>query len=167
VLLLKGRKEPNGRNFAFHCARGSAHRYLKRGGEPQREREPWLLIASPTLKLTAHQLVALYARRVQIERSFRDLKLHRYGQAFEDSLTRKGPRIEVLLLLSALAAFATWLVGVACEASGIDQRLTPFRSKRRLHSVMRLGREALLRRWLVPQRRQPTSATLDQLGVPA
>ena len=28
-----------------------------------------------------------------------------------NSLTRKGPRIEVLPLLSALAAFATWLVG--------------------------------------------------------
>jgi len=41
------------------------------------------------------------------------------------------------LLLSALAAFGTWLVGMACEASGIDQWLTPFRSKRRLYSVMR------------------------------
>ena len=140
----------------------------------QREREPWLLMASPSLTLSARQLVTLYARRMQIELSFRDLKSHRYGQAFEDSLTRKGPRIEVLLLLSALAAFATWLVGMACEARGIDQWLTPFRSKRRLYSVMRLGREALVRRWLqiplsrlIEQLRQPTPALLDQLGVPA
>lgn len=40
----------------------------------------------------AQQVVTLYARRMQIESSFRDLKLHRYGQGFEDSLTRKGPR---------------------------------------------------------------------------
>ena len=140
----------------------------------QREREPWLLMASPSLTLSARQLVTLYARRMQIELSFRDLKSHRYGQAFEDSLTRKGPRIEVLLLLSALAAFAAWLVGMACEARGIDQWLTPFRSKRRLYSVMRLGREALVRRWvqiplshLIEQLRQPTPALLDQLSVPA
>ena len=132
---------------------------------------PWLLMASPELKLSARQLVALYARRMQIESSFRDLKSHRYGQAFEDSLTRKGPRIEVLLLLSALAAFATWLVGMACEASGIDQWLAPFRSKRRLYSVMRLGREALVRRWLripwdrlMEQLRHPAPTRLHQLG---
>jgi len=32
----------------------------------------------------------------------------------------------VLLLLSVLSAFATWLVGIACDATGIDQWLTPF-----------------------------------------
>ena len=131
-------------------------------------------MASPSLQLSARQLVTLYARRMQIELSFRDLKSHRYGQAFEDSLTRQGARIEVLLLLSTLAAFATWLVGLACEASGIDQWLAPFRSKRRLYSVMRLGREALVRRWLqipfsrlIEQLRQPTPALLDQFAVPA
>lgn len=135
---------------------------------------PFFVIASPCLKLTARQLVALYTRRMQIELSFRDLKSHRYGQAFEDSLTRKGPRIEVLLLLSALAAFATWLVGMACEACGIDQWLMPFRSKRRLYSVMRLGREALVRRWLqiplshlVELIRKPCPQLIDQLAVAA
>ena len=58
---------------------------------------------------------------MQIKLPFRDLKSHRYGQAFEDSLTRKDKRIEVLLLLNALAAFATSLVGMACEAATIDQ----------------------------------------------
>jgi hypothetical protein len=57
---------------------------------------------------------------MQIELSFRDLKSHRYGQAFEDSLTRKGPRIEVVAAERA-GRVATWLVGMACEASGIDQ----------------------------------------------
>lgn len=120
------------------------------------------------------QVVTLYARRMQIELSFRDLKSHRYGQAFEDSLTRKGARIEVLLLLSTLAAFATWLVGMARDAAGIDQWLAPFRSKRRLYSIMRLGREALVRRWLpisaarlLDYLRQPAASLLDQLRIPA
>ena len=103
-------------------------------------------MASPELKLSMRQVVTLYTRRMQIELSFRDLKSHRYGQGFEDSLTRKGARVEVLLLLSTLAAFAAWLVGMACEASGIDAWLTPYRNKRRLYSVMRLGCQALVRR---------------------
>lgn len=140
----------------------------------KREREPWILMASPELKLTPRQVVTIYTHRMQIELSFRDLKSHRYGQGFEDSLTRKGERIEVLLLLSTLAAFATWLVGMACEASGLDTWLTPYRTKRRLYSVMRLGREALVRRWsstrlgeLIDQLRHPSLPLLDQLGVPA
>ena len=119
---------------------GVPARNLNRRKNAQREREPWLLMASPSLTLSAPQLVTLYARRKQIELSFLDLNSHQYGQAFEDSLTRKDPCIEVLLLLSALAVFATWLVGMACEASGIDQWLNLLRSKRRLCSVMRLGR---------------------------
>ncbi len=165
-------KPPQGRKH--HNQQGVPARNSYSRQHARREREPWLLMASPNLKLSARQLIALYARRMQIELSFRDLKSHRYGQAFEDSLTRKGPRIEVLLLLSTLAAFATWLVGMACEASGIDQWLTPFRSKRRLYSVMRLGREALVRRWsnarsseLVDLLQRPSKELLDQLGVPA
>jgi hypothetical protein len=140
-----------------------------------REREPWLLVASPALQnLSAQQLVTLYKRRMQIEESFRDLKSHRYGQGFEDSLTRKGARIEVLLLINAMAAFASWIVGTTCEITGLDRWLSPRRSKRRLYSALRLGREALVRRWpfgsilqLIGRLRHPTPELLDQLGVPA
>lgn len=161
----KGRKDRN--------RRGAPARNSNSRKSARREREPWILIASPALPLSMRQVVTLYARRMQIELSFRDLKSHRYGQGFEDSLTRKGARIEVLLLLSTLAAFATWLVGVACEASGIDTWLTPYRSRRRLYSVMRLGREALVRRWLpisashlLDHLRRPPASLLDQVGVP-
>lgn len=164
--LPKGRKHRNRHGVP---ARNSNSRKNAR-----REAEPWLLVASPALTLTARQIVTLYTRRMQIELSFRDLKSHRYGQGFEDSLTRHAKRIEVLLLLSAMAAFASWLVGMACESAGIDRWLMPHRSKRRLYSVMRLGREALVRRWsptrlseLIDQLRYPTRELLDQLGVPA
>jgi hypothetical protein len=163
----KGRKQRN--------RQGLPSRTKKCKENAAREREPWLLVASPALKhLNARQVVALYARRMQIELSFRDLKSHRYGHGFEDSLTRKGKRIEVLLLLHTMAAFASWLVGMACETAGIDQWLTPCRAKRRLYSIMRLGREALVRRWsnarlveLMNQIRKPSPALLDQMGVPA
>ena len=162
----KGRKERN--------LQGRPARRKKSLQCAARECEPWLLVASPALQdISAQQLVTLYKRRMQIEESFRDLKSHRYGQGFEDSLTRKGARIEVLLLINALAAFASWIVGTTCEATGLDRWLSPRRSKRRLYSILRLGREALVRRWpigsilqLIGRLRKPSAELLDQLGVP-
>jgi len=86
----------------------------------------------------------------------------------------KGKRIEILLLIHAMAAFATWLVGLACEAAGSAHWLAARRSARRLYSIMRLGREALVRRWpcgslaqILDRLRNPDAALLDQLGIPA
>lgn len=140
-----------------------------------REREPWLIVASPELMhLSARHLVTLYRRRMQIEASFRDLKSHRYGQGFEDSLTRKGPRLEILLLVNALATFASWLAGLACEATGIDQWLYPAKRKRKLYSTLRVGREALARHWPMEPVRQWLQRlrslpphTLNQMSAPA
>lgn len=75
----------------------------------QRESDPWLLAVSPTLELTAAQVVAIYARRMQIEQSFRDLKSHRYGVGLEDSLTRQADRLATLLLIHALVCFVAWI----------------------------------------------------------
>lgn len=167
------RKPPKGRkhrNLDGQIARSRSSRQAA-----AREREPWLLVASPELAhLTARQLVSLYARRMQIEMSFRDLKSHRYGQGFEDSLTRSGRRIEILLLVNALAAFASWLAGMACEATGIAHWLMPAKSKRRLYSILRVGREALVRRWPMERTsqwldrlRSMPPAVLDQMQAPA
>lgn len=164
-------KLPKGRK---HCNRyGQPARNKHSRQNAAREREPWVLVASPELSdPSARELVAMYARRMQIELSFRDLKSHRYGYGFEDSLTRKGPRIEVLLLINAMAAFASWLIGMACEAAGIDRWLSPRRSHRRSYSVLRLGREALSRRWLcipigelIDRLRHPSAQLLDQIGA--
>ncbi|MFT3755178.1 MAG: IS4 family transposase [Pseudoxanthomonas sp.] len=125
-----------------------------------REREPWLLVISPSLSnASARQLVNLYTRRMQIESSFRDLKSHRYGQGFEDNLTRTGARLQILLLVGTLASFASWLAGLGCEATGIAQWLMPVRSKRKLYSTLRVGREALVRSWPM----EPVSRWLDRL----
>lgn len=126
---------------------GKAARSSQSRKNADREREPWLLVASPDLDLDPRQLVALDARRMAIEASFRDLKSHRFGQCFEDSLTRKGPRIAILLLISAMAMFATWLTGRAALREGLEDHLSPFSSSRRLYSILRLGREGLARRW--------------------
>ena len=140
-------------------ARGRKHR-TRRGDvaaskhsrtNAAREREPWLLAASHSLStLKASQLTAIYAKRMQIELGFRDMKSHRYGCAFEDSLTRKGRRLEILLLIHALAGFAAWLAGVAAAATGEMTRLVPngTAKHRSRYSLLRLGWEALRRNWL-------------------
>jgi len=140
----RGRKHYS-RRHRTEVARNSHSRKAAAG-----VREPWLIIASPDLvDASAHQLVGLYARRMQIEGSFRDLKSHRYGAAFEDSLTRQGPRLSILLMLNTLACFACWLAGLASERNGQASWLAPRKTKRKLYSTLRLGREALLRRWPV------------------
>ena len=79
-------KPPKGRKHRHQ--QGAPARNSNSRKNAQRESEPWLLVASPSLTLSARQLITLYGRRMQIELSFRDLKSHRYGQGFEDSLTR-------------------------------------------------------------------------------
>lgn len=166
------RKPPRGRKHRTrfgHVARSKISLQCA-----SQEREPWLIVASPALAdLSARQLVTLYGRRMQIELSFRDLKSHRYGQGFEDSLTRSGKRIEILLLVNALAAFASWLAGLACEALDIAHWLSPRRSTRKLYSVVRLGREALVRSWSIEsisrwldRLKSLPSTTLAQMQVP-
>jgi hypothetical protein len=141
----------------LHRKPAQGRKHLSLQGKPMRgkrsrksaagQREPWLLVASPDLELHPRQIVALYARRMQIELSFRDLKSHRYGNAFEDSLTRSGKRIGILLLVHALANFASWLAGIACRATGSDDWLAPSVRRRRCYSIIRIGREALVRAW--------------------
>ncbi len=124
----------------------------------RREREPWLLAASLSLDaFSGAEIVALYARRMQIEQSFRDLKSHRFGCAFEDTLTRTPQRLEILLLIHALAALAAWLAGLAAIAEGVAHSFMP--SPKARYSVLWIG-WAVLRhdgiRWCGP----PTSAIM-------
>jgi len=122
--------------------------------------EPWLLVVSRGLTtLSAGRIVACYARRMQIEQSFRDLKSHQFGHGFEDSLTRLAPRLEIMLLIHALALFVAWLVGLQAQHAGYDRWLAPNNSSRQLYSLIRVGGEAIARGWIPV----PTKADIHQL----
>lgn len=129
---------------------------LNRKGKPQQAsytnkvrksaREPWLLVTSLTAHThAAHEVVAAYAKRMQIEEAFRDLKSHRYGAAFEDSLTRTSERLTVLLLLHALATFAAWLMGLAVHITGRPDPLSRQPKHHNRYSLIRRGIEWLRR----------------------
>jgi Transposase DDE domain len=109
-----------------------------------RTREPWLLAVSTSLDhLSATRITRLYAKRMQIEQSFRDLKSHRYGCAFEDTLTRDPRRLEMLLLIHALASLVAWLEGLSIVTA--TPATTTTTSGQAFHSITWIGYERLRR----------------------
>lgn len=113
-------------------------------------REPWLLATSLSPKAaTPAAIVAMYGKRMQIEEAFRDLKSHKYGMGFEDSLTRRDQRLSVLLLLNSLAMFAAWLLARALiHVPTPTDPLTRQTSHRARYSTLRRAGEWLRRRRL-------------------
>ena len=81
-----------------------------------RAREPWLLASS--LPISEKRVVALYATRMQIEESFRDLKCPRFGLSLYQNGTYKIERLRVLVMIGSLAAAFAWLLGKTTELSG-------------------------------------------------
>ncbi len=115
--------------------------------QARREREPWLLVTSLYAdQASCRQIVGLYSRRMQIEQSFRDLKSARFGAAFRYSLTRTAERLQILLLIHALATFVAWLAGLSLDPRSYSAYAGMNATRARRHySPLRLGFEALKR----------------------
>jgi hypothetical protein len=104
----KGRRKTNRLGHRARASHSEKH--------AARQREPWLLATSlPVHAHRATKVVRLYALRMQIEEAFRDLKSSRFGLSLEYSGTRHLERLQVLLLLAALALYGLWLLGRATE----------------------------------------------------
>lgn len=108
-------------------------------------REPWLLASSPGLgHLEPEAIVSLYAQRMRIEQSFRDLKNERGGLGLSASRSRSGRRLEILLLIGHLAS---WLLRLIGECAEQRQMQLQFQSAPRLKhkeiSVMTLARRVI------------------------
>ncbi len=81
----------------------------------EREKEPWLLATSLcNASATAKRIVKIYATRMQIEESFRDVKT---GLKMNDSGTRIVSKLSVLLLIACLSQFVLYLLGLAVKAA--------------------------------------------------
>ncbi|WP_026972033.1 IS4 family transposase [Aliagarivorans marinus] len=106
-------------------------------------REPWVLATNlPTAQFNSVQVVKLYAKRMQIEETFRDLKSPQYGFGLRHSRSRCPHRYNVLLLIAMLAEMLLWWLGLAAIASGWSKHFqaNTIRSRPVL-SVVRLGKE--------------------------
>jgi hypothetical protein len=109
----------------------------------RRALEPWLLATTLRSELPSC-IVAIYAKRMQIEETFRDAKNPRFGWAFDHASSRSADRLEALLLIAALALVATVLAGAAVEDRGLARlHQANTITSRRVLSLVRLGTYAL------------------------
>lgn len=136
----RGRKDRNKNGQASRAARS---RKAAKG-----HHEPWVLVSnlSPRYGI-AKKVVDIYAKRMEIEEGFRDLKSERFGLAFNLHGTRQARRIEILLLIAMLASFRIWACGLFLDKT--DKAKTyqsNTRRSRRDLSIWRLGCEAILAR---------------------
>jgi hypothetical protein len=112
--LILVRRAPKGRSRRTRTGKASrANTSIKAA---RRGRETWLLACAPGLShLNPEALVSLYAQRMQIEQSFRDLKNERGGLGLSATRSRSGKRLEVLLLIGHLAGWLMRLIGECAQ----------------------------------------------------
>jgi hypothetical protein len=81
-----------------------------------KEKEPWLLASSMKVNSKlAKQVKNIYATRMQIEETFRDVKSTRFGLGFELNATYKTKRLQILLMIVMLALFVLWILGLVAK----------------------------------------------------
>ena len=133
--LEKGRKaKRHSRTSLKHSA---THLYQRSA------KEPWLLATNvPRHILNEVQITNLYAKRMQIEESFRDLKSTAYGIALRHNRSRCTKRLDILLLIALLAEILMWWNGLAAVQAKwhFDFQANTIKHRRVL-SIPRLGRE--------------------------
>lgn len=106
----------------------------------QSAHEPWLLVHSARLRrYHPEQIVAWYARRMQIEECFRDSKSATYGMGQEIGRSRSSLRLHALLLIATLAAYLLWHIGQLAEAEGVHRRFKATTRTARELSVITLA----------------------------
>ncbi|MCE9684612.1 IS4 family transposase [Shewanella sp. AS16] len=106
-------------------------------------KEPWLLATNlPPESFPAVKIVALYAKRMQIEETFRDLKSPQYGMGLRQSRSKDPRRYDVLLLIAMLAEMLLWCIGIAAMHLGWQRHFQANTIiNRAVLSIVRLGKE--------------------------
>jgi len=109
LIVYKGK--PKGRIKKNRLGERACSSHSKKNAA--KEKEPWLLATSMTVNSKlAIQVKNIYATRMQIEETFRDVKSARYGLGFELNGTYKTKRLQILLMIVMLALFVLWLLGM-------------------------------------------------------
>jgi Transposase DDE domain len=136
---------------AYKLAVGRSPSRRLKGGRTRQYRRlhkaPWLLATSlPHEAGSSRRIKQLYARRMQIEETFRDTKCPRWGFGLRYARSEDGRRFEVLLLIAALASLVLWLVGLHGRALDWGRRLQANTETRRpVLSTVFIGRQLLRR----------------------
>lgn len=115
-------------------------------------RAPWLLATSlPHNRLAPRRVKKLYALRMQIEETFRDAKNPRWGMGLQYARGESHKRLEVLLLLAALASLLQWLMGLYAVLTNQQRHYQANTERRRaVLSLPFLGQQLLNRQGSSP-----------------
>lgn len=147
IVTFDGRSERAKASRRPKSRRGQENKGAKRAHTP-------LAIVTSLVAPSAKKIIEIYSARMQIEETFRDDKSARYGWHFEFARSRSPHRLEVLLLLIALASLACAIAGLAARDAKADRHFqaNTLRSRPVL-SLINLGRRYLLRFPDLAQRR--------------
>ena len=97
-----------------------ARRSKKSRACAEREKEPWLLATSlGKSHNVSKKVIKIYATRMQIEESFRDLKT---GLRMNRCGSRQPSRLAVLLLIALISQYLLFLLGLAVKSAGKHRR---------------------------------------------
>ena len=84
----------------------------------------------------------IYAQRMQVEETIRDVKSHRFEFALHYARTKRCERLKALLLIAALATLVLWLLGLAASEHHWDRHFQANTERRRtVLSAVFLGQE--------------------------
>lgn len=128
--------------------------------------EPWFVVSSlQCAGQNAKRVIKLYALRMQIEEAFRDLKDPHHGFAMRHARSKNITRINVLLMIAALASALLYLIGSAAEKLQWHRHFQSSSStKKRVLSLFYLGHRVLLKKLLIPPKSlQKALSTLHSL----
>jgi len=95
-------------------------------------KEPWLIVSSLSPEnCSAINIMLLYKKRMQIEETFRDLKNTRNGLGLRHCRSFNVNRLNIALLVAALAMLALWLFGIAAKQKNLHYSFQSNTEKRR------------------------------------
>ena len=130
-------KESNKKVNANKKKMSTTDKEYRRGAE-----EPWLLVSSELME--SKKIIKTYKKRMQIEHEFRDTKDVQWGIGLSTTRSKDIGRLEILLLIGALAIFLLWKIGLITEAEKkhYDYQANTVRNKRIL-SLVYLGLQVI------------------------
>lgn len=113
-LYKKAKQHRKANRSVMHLAKHSNSDVYQK-----QQKDPWL-IATNLLpdKFTPKQMIKLYGKRMQIEECFRDIKSDRFGFGFTLSRSKNIERLNILLLIAALATLCLWWTGFYARQQG-------------------------------------------------
>lgn len=118
--LVTTRRSPKGR--VRKDSHGNSNHKIGSGRYQSAAREPWLLATNLSeTDYKAAQIVNLYAKRMQIEESFRDVKSHQFGLAARYVRTKCIHRWGVKMLLAAITQITFWVIGIIGHSQGMQK----------------------------------------------